>query len=217
MYDGIFEKLLAFREVPDVDAKPGLYAWYLRIKPGESNMKCAENFSQALKKIIEQLCYPDWTIQLQGDLSLNWTGQLNHNWYGHEKNPFTNTFQEILSQPVQREVFSHVLEATVPLLCAPLYIGVSKDLQARLQQHTQLIQNYHEQVAQFSPIDSEESLDNDRNFAQRIVEREIDPNHLVVGIIDVFQTSLSPETMQKAIETAEMLLNRIFYPILGRR
>jgi len=210
-------RLFSFGEVPDVDPKPGLYAWYLRMKPGKSNIKSPENFSTALKRITEQICYPTLTMQLQGHLSLNLKGDLRHIWYGHDENPFSNQFQEILNHPEEREILSDILELTVPLLTGPLYIGVSKNLQARLQQHTQLIQEYQKDATQFFPIDSEESLENDKNFAQRIVERKIDPNHLVVGVVYVSHPHLSSERIRKTIETAETLLNRMFYPILGRR
>ena len=61
-----FGKLFAFEEVPDVVPKPGLYAWYLRIRPGKGNIESSENFLKALKKITEQISYPTLTMQLQG-------------------------------------------------------------------------------------------------------------------------------------------------------
>lgn len=209
------EKLLSFGEVPDADPKPGLYAWYLRIKPGKSNLESPENFSKALKRITEQLCYPDLSMQLRGHLNLHLKGDLKHIWYGHEENQFSDQFQTILELPEEREILGEILESTVPLLTGPLYIGVSKNLQRRLQQHTRLIQEgYHDQ---FSPVDSKESLENDRNFAERITQRKIDPNHLMVGVVYVSHPQFSGAKIRKAIGAAETLLNRTFYPILGRK
>lgn len=212
-----FGKMLSFGEVPDADPKPGLYAWYLRIKPGRSNIKSPENFSKALKRITEQLHYPTLSMQLQGHLSLNIKGDLRHIWYGHEENPFSDQLQEILNGPDERQILGDILELTVPLLTGPLYIGVSKDLQTRLQRHSQLIQDFQEDTIPFPLIDSEESLENDKNFAQRIVERKIDPNHLAVCVVYVSHPHLSSEKIRQAVENAETLLNRIFYPILGRK
>lgn len=212
-----FGELLSFGEVPDADPTPGLYAWYLRIKPGKINLESPENFSKALKRITEQLCYPDFSMQLRGHLNLHLKGDLKHLWYGHEENRFSNQFQSILEQPEEREILGEILELTVPMLTGPLYIGVSKNLQLRLEQHVQLIQGYQEDTIQYSSIDSEESLENDKNFAQRIIERRIDPNHLIVGIVYVSHPHVSPPRIRKAIETAETLLNRMFYPILGRK
>ena len=215
------EELLSFKEVPDVDSKPGLYAWYLRIKPGKGNTKSPENFLRALKKITEQFYYPTLAMQLQGHLGLNWKGKLKHIWYGHDDSQFSDSLNA-LNNPEEMEILNDILELTVPLLTGPLYIGVSKNLRVRLQQHTQLIQAYQEdtiQFSQFSPIDIDgaESLENDRNFAQRIVERKIDPNHLVVGVIYVCHPHYSIESIHKAVKNAETLLNRIFHPILGRK
>lgn len=212
-----FGQLLAFEEIPDADPNPGLYAWYLRIKPGKSNIKSPENFSKALKRITEQLCYPTLSMQLQGPLSLNMEGDLKHIWYGHEKQQFSNQFQEIINRHEEREMLSEILELTVPLLTGPLYIGVSKNLQTRLQGHAQLIQTHQKNMIQSSHIDGKESLENDKNFAQRIIDRKIDPNHLIVGVTYVSHPHLSGRRMRETIEAAETLLNRMFYPILGRK
>lgn len=210
-----FEESLSFGEVPDADPKPGLYAWYLRIQPGKSNLESSENFLKALKRITEQLRYPDLSMQLRGHLNLHLKGDLKHIWYGHEENQFSNQFQSILEQPEEREILADILALTVPLLTGPLYIGVSKNLSRRLRQHTRLIQEgYHERL---SPVDSKESLENDRNFAERIRQRKIDPNHLVVSLVYVSHPDISPSGIRKTIENAETLLNRTFYPILGRK
>ena len=152
---------------------------------------------------------------------MNLQGDLRHIWYGHDENPFSKQFQEILNQPEEREVLGEILELAVPLLTGPLYIGVSKDLQQRLQRHTQLIQRYRqehqEDTALDGTIDSQDSLRNDENFAQRIVERKIDPNHLVVSVVYMSHPHLSTERIRQAIGTTETLLNRMFYPILGRK
>jgi hypothetical protein len=216
-----FGKLLAFEEVPDVAPKPGLYAWYLRIRLGKSNIESSENFLKALQKITEQICYPTLTMQLQGHLNMNLKGHLKHIWYGHDENPFSDQLQELLNHPEERKVLGDILELTVPLLTGPLYIGVSKNLQERLSRHTELIQRYRqehqEDLTLDANVDSKDSLQNDEDFARRIVERKIDPNHLVVSVVYVSHPHLSTERIRQAIGTTETLLNRMFYPILGRK
>ena len=220
-------KLFSFREVSHADPKPGLYAWYLMIKLGKANIKSSkpENFLRRLKTITEQLCYPTLPVQIQGRLSPKMKGDLGHIWYGHEKYPFPKRFREILSCPEEREILGEMLESAVPLLTSPLYIGVSKNLQIRLEQHKQLLQEYQrhkrlqqehqEDTIQFPLVDSAKALKNDKNFAQRIVNREINLNDLVVSIVP--NPRPSSEKVHRAIGAAETLLNRIFYPILGRR
>ena len=66
-------------------------------------------------------------------------------------------------------------------------------------------------------VDSTDSLQNDKDFAKRIVEREIDPNSLIVGVTYVNHANLPPDRIRKTVETTETLLNRIFYPILGKK
>ena len=208
-----FGNLLSFGEVPDAEPVPGLYAWYLRIRLGKNNIKSPENFSRALNRITEQICYPALTMQLQGHLNLNLKGKLRHIWYGHDDNPFSNSFKETLNHPEERKILSDILDLAVPLLTGPLYIGVSKNLRVRLRQHVRLIQGSDTARS----IDSEESFENDKSFAERIKARKIDPNHLVVSVVDVSHPDISSKRIRKTVGTAETLLNRMFYPVLGRR
>lgn len=220
MNSDTFGTLLAFGEIPDADPKPGLYAWYLRVKPGAGNIKSPENFAKVLTKITEQLRYPTLSMELQGHLGLNMRGDLKHIWYGHEEYQFSDQLKEILNCPEEREILGDILELAVPLLTGPLYIGVSKNIRERLQVHARLIQKYLQEVAANTdpdnPVDSEDSLRNDQIFAQRIVERKINPNQLAVATIYVSHSQLSSSKIRKAIESAETLLNRVFYPTLGR-
>ncbi len=221
------DKLLSFGELPAVEAKPGIYAWYLRIVPGKSNIKSSDNFVKALKRINEQLCYPTLAMQLRGHFSMKLNGDLRHIWYGHDERPFSKKFEEVLNQIEEREIVSEILESVVPLFTGPLYIGVSKNLQQRLRGHTQLIQKYRKEYQEQTEhldvetpnnsVDSKLALQNDKNFAQRILERKIDPNHLAVSITYVSHPQLSDERLIETIKVTETLLNRMFYPILGRR
>jgi hypothetical protein len=216
-----FRKLLAFGEIPDADPKPGLYAWYLKVKPGEGNIRSPENFAKALIRITEQLCYPTLSMELQGHLGLSMKGDLKHLWYGHEEYQFSDQLKEILSLSEEREILGDILELAVPLLTGPLYIGVSKNIRQRLQVHKRLIQKHLQEFEEDTdpdmPVDSEDSLLSDQNFAQRIAERKINPNQLVVGIVYVSHSHLPPARIRKAIESAETLLNRMFYPTLGKK
>ncbi len=213
----IYSKLLSFGEVSDAEPIPGIYAWYLRIRPGNKDTETPEDFLKSIKRRTEELQYPTMSMQARGHFRLNMQGDLKHLWYGHEKNKFPDQLIETLSNSEEREMLSKILEFAVPLLTGPLYIGVSKNLQSRLQQHVKLIQEYHESISQLTAIDSSESFENDKNFAGRIVERKINPNRLVVCISYPPYPQFPSERIRKTIETAETLLNKIFYPILGRR
>ena len=212
-----YGKLLSFGEVSDAEAKPGIYAWYLRIRPGNKDIESPDDFLKSLQRRTAELQHPTMSMQVQGHFRLRMQGDLKHIWYGHEKNKFSEQLQEILSNSEEREMLGKILEFAVPLLTGPLYIGVSKNLQTRLLQHVKLIQEYQEDVSQLFAIDSEESFENDKNFAGRIVERKINPNRLVVCISHPPYPHFPSERIHKTIETAETLLNKMFYPILGRK
>ena len=219
-YD-ISRELYPYEKVLDIEPKPGLYAWYLRIRIGRGNIETYQNFSKALKRVTEQIRHPTLTMQLKGHLNLNMKGDLKHIWYGHHEQQFTKKFEEMLNSPEERELIREILDLAAPLLTAPLYIGVSKNLQQRLQTHMRLIEKnikrHQEDTTLDNHVDSTDSLQNDKDFAERIVERNIDPNHLIVGVTYVSHPNLLVEKIRKSVETTETLLNRMFYPILGRK
>ena len=215
-------KLLTFSEVSDAMSKPGLYAWYLTMRLGKADLNTPENTTQALNKFAETMCYPPLLMNLQGHLNLQLEGELKHVHFGHANNKHNSPLlQEVLNDPKGRQTLSNIFELAVPLLCCPLYIGVSNNLKNRLNQHTKLIQTYQEEkvqreieLANIAPVDDQEDLEHDKNFAMRVVERKINPNNLIVGTI--YPKENTP-IVRKAVEAAETLLNRMFYPILGRR
>lgn len=220
MKSDILGNLLSYEKVPDVETKPGLYAWYLRIKLGRKNIESPQDFLTALKKITERLCYPVLGMQLEGHFNMLLKGDLRHIYYGHDGNPFPKTFKSMIASREEREVLNDILELAVPLLTGPLYIGVSRNLQQRLQEHTRLIHKFSiedQEDTLDNPVDGLESMENDKNFAARIIERKIDPNHLAVGVAYVDNPSLPIARIRKIAENTETLLNRLFYPILGRK
>lgn len=214
-------ELLSFANVSDAKPMPGLYAWYLSMQMGKANTSSPENTARMLSKFAETISYPALTMEMQGHLSLRLKGDLKHIYYGHPEHKFSGLLEEVLQEAEGRSILNDIFELAVPLLTCPLYIGVSKNLKTRLNQHTQLIQTYQEEkvrqaaeLANTIPVDDQEDLENDENFARRVAERNINPNNLLVGVI---YPKGSGVMVRKAVEAAETLLNRIFHPILGRR
>lgn len=217
-------QLFAFKEISDVEVRPGLYAWYLKMHLTENNISSAENILEALRRLSSESRYPDLEIQLVGHLSLDLRGSLEHVWYGHDDNTYSGLLKEVVEQPEERRVLYNIFNSAVPLLTAPLYIGISRNVQGRLLTHKKLMRSYQEKTAEAEsalkavvPVDDPEALRQDMNFARRVIERGIDPSHLVVGVIYVDQRRVPQQRVRRAIEAAETLLNRIFHPILGRR
>lgn len=213
-------KIYEFREVTDVEPKHGLYAWYLKMQLTPSSVSSPENMLEALCAISEASRYPELGIQLQGHLSLDLRGKLRHMWYGHD-DKHSKELLEIVQQPQERLLIQDILNRAAPLLTSPLYIGVSKNLKERLSRHKKLIQapttSTSGTIGNLTAVDEPETLRQDRTFAERIISRGINPNHLIVGVIYVADLHVPPNRIRKTIEAAETLLNRMFHPILGRR
>lgn len=132
--------LLSFNELSDVAPKPGLYAWYMKLQIGKGNAKTSEDTKEALYKIAESICYPNLDMYLKGHLKLQMKGDFRHLWYGHDENKHSGGLVKVIDNSDGREILNEILEAAVPLLSNPLYIGVSKDLKSRLATHKKLIE-----------------------------------------------------------------------------
>lgn len=216
--------LYSYNQVSDVSSQAGLYAWYMRMQVGKANINSPENMTKALCKLSQSICYPNLEMHLQGHLNLQLKGDLNHIWYGHGENEHSAALKEVINDPEGRMILGEIFDLAVPLMSSPLYIGVSKNLKARLQTHTRLIDAYKKDATRRKaeldntlPVDDADSLDSDKSFAQRIADRGINPNLLIVGVMFISHNKRSPEMIRRAIEAAETILNRMFYPILGRR
>jgi hypothetical protein len=216
--------LYSYNQISDVSSQAGLYAWYMKMQVGKANINSPENMAKALCKLAQTVCYPNLEMHVQGHLNLQLKGDLSHIWYGHGDNEHSSTLKDVINNPEGRSILGEIFDLAVPLMSSPLYIGVSKNLKARLQTHARLIEAYKKDSTRKKsdldntlPVDDAESLDSDKSFAQRIADRGIDSNRLIVGVMLIEQNKRSPELIRRTVEAAETILNRIFYPILGRR
>jgi hypothetical protein len=213
-------KLYEFKEVSDVEPKHGLYAWYLNMQLSDATTSSSENMVGALRKISEASRYPDLEIQMRGHLSLDLRGKMQHMWYGYD-DKYRKELLTILKYPEERVLLQYIFNSAAPLLTSPLYIGISKNLKERLRTHKRLIQepgrSSSEIINRSTVEDGSETIKQDKTFAQRVIDRDINPNHLIVGVIYVEDINVPQTRIRKTIEAAETLLNRMFHPILGRR
>ena len=84
---------------------------------------------------------------------------------------------------------------------------MSLNLKDRLLTHKKLIEKYREESP--SPINLDDALIKEKNFAMRVNNRKLAPTRLFV----VTKTIKGDE---KQYVDVENILNRIYYPILGR-
>jgi len=119
-----------------------------------------------------------------------------------------------------RKALAAILGAATPLLTAPLYIGVAKNLRVRLGTHASQVFKAAKFVRD-NPDGREQLLQGDKpSFAARAVAAGFSPDNLVVWTLnlDKLLAELSDVEKKRAIaEAAEWFLNRWHRPIFGRR
>lgn len=207
-----------WHEMHDVPASTGIYAWYMSPRIPKADLKSACATDVAVRQVAEKLRFPETQISLDGHLSLALTGRLAHEHVGKLKD-FPGTLGQVIESGVGREFLGSILHQVTPMFCAPLYIGVSCNLSRRIQQHRQLIESFSARRDHVlgSPIDGEVAAERDYSFGKEVARRRIDQNTLSVCVIAVEHTASDETAARQAVEGAETLLNRMFFPILGRR
>lgn len=205
---------LGWHELANAPTLPGLYAWYLNpeLRPGD-----LADRSQTVTNVIqlaEQLRIPTLTVTADGHLSLQLSGNLQHDHIGIEVNEkISDLVDRVLLPESSRRLFARILLAARPCLMAPLYIGVATSLRERLAQHRKAID------APAGKID-ESPYPHAHSFANEIHRRRIVPRRLYVHIVPIptiCDPSVPEEEQREVAEAVETVLNRLFYPILGRR
>ena len=94
---------------------------------------------------------------------------------------------------------------SAPMFASPLYMGMAGDLRSRLATHKALIERYRRLYRQ----EGEPARDSDSGFAWQVAKRRIPPDRLIVFTC----TTAADNNIAVDIEN---ILNRIYYPILGR-
>lgn len=207
-----------WHEMYNVPAATGIYAWYMSPRVPKADLKSAHTADIAIRQIAEKLRFPETQISLDGHLSLALSGQLAHEHIGSLKD-FPSTLSQVIESGVGRDFLGSILHQVTPMFCSPLYIGVSSNLSRRIQQHRQFIESFSAQ-REYVPgpiIDGEAAAERDYSFGKEVARRRIDPNTLSVCVITIECTASDEAAARQAVEGVETLLNRMFFPILGRR
>lgn len=209
-----------WHEMHDVPSSAGMYAWYMSPRVAKADLKSANTAMLAVRQIAEKLRFPETSLSLDGHLSLALSGQLAHEHIGKVRE-FPSTFRQVVDTQTGRDFLGAVLSQVTPMFCSPLYIGVSSSLLRRLQQHRKIIEELSalREYVPSSAVDGEDALNRDYSFGQEVARRRIDPNALSVCVITVDHVVRTEGELfaRQSVEGIETLLNRIFYPIFGRR
>ena len=205
-------------DLANAPASAGIYAWYYNIEITAFDINQAieslksldlkasrSEAEQVVRSLLDdrvfQLFRHDvYHARIDGALKASFSGSLEHSFV-----PSEGLVRRIVENPERLWVLRDVLESCAPWFASPLYIGMSENLRKRLGVHKALIERYRSR----SSKDESPSGDADAGFAWHIAQRRIPPERLSVytcAASDIDGIGLDIENV----------LNRLFYPLLGR-
>jgi hypothetical protein len=208
----MIELSIPWTEIENAKSLPGIYAWYYTPPIGEADRDDPGGWSELVKEYVSDHRRPIMRVNAKATLGLEFEGQIDHS-------PFTGPNDEEWNPDVDSiELITDVIDSAIPNLSAPLYIGIAKkSLNTRLRRHKSDIERYQnegiETVAEIRDEDPEREAD--RIFASRVVDRGIESDSLVVEALGVDAEEY--DNLDEGLRSVEYIMNRIFFPILGRR
>lgn len=125
---------LRWHELGRAPAQPGLYAWYMAPRISAANLREAETTRSRLRLIARRLQFPRVDLAIQGHLSLELEGGLEHRHLG-TREELPPSLESLLETEDGRRFLGNLLEELAPRFSSPLYVGVSVHLRNRLAQH----------------------------------------------------------------------------------
>jgi hypothetical protein len=183
-------------ELDNIPEMPGIYAWYL--SADQNNF--LDYYKVYKQKKVE--------VNIQGNLSELYVGDVKNTYY--EK--------DFKDNGVDHDLCSMASLAFSP----PLYIGISKNLQKRLKDHSsELKKIFFGQIPLNTPPPvgktDFDTIVESRHFAQRIGHTiksfsNININSLLIKTIEMDSTYLWTD-----LQKVERYLNRTYIPIYGRK
>lgn len=210
-----------FHEIEQIPERPGVYAWYynheisdLDIKSCQEKLKNSsedeklEIVSEFLKKnIFDYYTEQPYQASIAGELKAKYEGKIFHT-----PQISQSLIKRISEEPDRLCKLKSILQKCVPNFSSPLYIGVAKNLRKRLLNHKEKILK----LANTEPdsLNSEDEDEDNRiahSFALEVCrDRKFQQSNLYVYVIEC---SLD----DKIRYDIENLLNRINYPLCGRK
>lgn len=215
MTGGIQKHLWA--DIVNAPALPGVYAWYYSPEITDYDLEqtiaqlkaCPEADRPAAEQIVrttldtrifKHFREDPYQASIEGPLKPTYTGMLEHTF-----RVSSGLVQRIVDDPDRLRTIRNVLDMSAPMFASPLYMGMATELRNRLATHKSLIERYRRLHRQ----EAEPARDTDAGFAWQIAKRKIPPDRLIV-----FTCTTAAD--DKTAVDIENILNRIYYPILGR-
>lgn len=227
-----------FGEVPD---KPGVYAWYIDIRAMRPDLaknkphllskdhqrkhgfidpstkvflKSTEHFGSFWSAQI-RVSSPFARIPLNDSTNSSVAGEQEAVWT--EEDGGTEIPETLELDGPQAEVLAQFLIDSFPFFSSPIYIGTSKHLRTRLEQHRKAFAD----LAGVKHLYDEdlETGDSWRNFASRCFIHNIKIDDLIVAYFEIgsAETSSQSEPFLRARHAGERFLNLMSRPLFGMR
>lgn len=232
--------------IDEAPERVGLYAWYGVFLAGrkdwefelERGMDAGIRRLQILLSQHSQRYFaPPLDITGKGTFSTTWVGQLEDTTpqilmrvlSNEDEIPEGGTKYDKERAPELRESLQHrdlrgalvaALEAAGPVLAAPLYIGVAKNLKTRLETHARQLYELSSLAAKEPTFRQRLLLSSQTTFASRAVAMGYSPDTLEVWALNlegVVLGGMKADRMRTVAEAVEWLLNRWHRPILGKK
>ena len=226
---------------------PGLYAWYSRVDIGDSDYirhlledgkdLGEDRFRALLARHTQRHNLPDLNVHIRSSFDAQWkatlpeltTERFMHLLSGADaeaeedpraKHDLTYLARAFANQK-SRFLFKRILEDSVPVFAAPIYIGVTDNLRRRLTEHMTLLQKLLRALAKSSEQEEARRVAaKSSDFAARAMAAGFEENYLEVHVQDFSDFAdgqYTDEELRAIAESAEWVLNRWHKPYLGRR
>jgi hypothetical protein len=247
MEDPIF---FPFSDIEQAPSGPGLYAWYARIYAPSGDYKRQtdehgvdrgeQRFRELLAKHMLRFQLPPFELRGSGTFGATWRGNMHERsrdlhqdiflakasaeaLVDDEEKGLEKNLTWIAKDERRRALLAKVLTEITPMISAPIYIGVAKNIRTRLRQHVTLYQGLRDAIGL-----NKEMLEalQDRvakeglGFAHRAIACDFIPEHLFVAVCNVRNLASgdwSDEELRNIAGVAEWLANRWHRPFAGRR
>lgn len=205
-------------DLSSAPASSGVYAWYYR--PDIADFDLAQAISRVailreqdrpaaektVREILDDRLFryfreEAYETVIEGPLKPTYRGLLEHDF-----EVSGGLVSRIVEEPNRLTEIRDILRDSAPIFASPLYIGMSSNLRSRLSAHKALIEKYR--ASRLREVSR--PRESDAGFAWQVAKREMSPDRLMV-----FTYNTNRDDGGLAIDI-ENILNRLYYPILGR-
>ena len=205
----------------DVPQRPGLYAWYARATlPRPDGARLEQELPDLLRKLVlERYRRQPYQVTLHAPLEPRFEGVVTH----QMGDPVHANLPPDLARRVGEAVFGFLSRSFVPAFSAPIYVGLAarQSLAARISQHLRTLQIYLDRSDDYLRSQREALLDGGipgdsedmdaHTFGLEAAMRRFAPDRLFLA------TFSPPDASPETLHATESVVNRIGFPICGRR